>query len=152
TDVKFELVAMLDHVTLVIQDHSDSYLVNNDEITGPTKGDPLEQIGRVWAKVRGRVFTAAPASEVPLGSTADKASDFKKDLWKEYLDKVDLRLRARLPTETIKELEELKKRDSRAYDQRVAVIRTTTYEKFYEDQKELDEGARGLDAKLDQII
>ena len=152
--VSFKLVALLDHVILFIEDQATNeyYEVNNDEVTGPNKGDPRDQIGRAWARVSGHVFTVGPAMEVPVGSTADSSAGFKKDLWNQYLKNVNLRLRAKLPDVIIKELEALKKSDPIAYDQRIAEIKTITYEKFYADEQQLDERLQGMDAKLNQIV
>jgi hypothetical protein len=160
--VKFKLIAMLDHVTLIIEDQSEFYLVNNDEITGPHKGNPLEMIGQIWAKLRGRVFTAGPAAEVELGATSDKpvnaktadaqAADFKKNIWTRYLKNVDLRLKATLPIEDIEALKELKKVDPKAYDAKIAEIGGATYDTFYADQERFDAEAHALDVILDRIV
>lgn len=152
--VDFRLVALLDHVVLIIDDRKarESYMVNNDEITGPDKGDPLAQVGRAWAKVRGLALTAGPATEVPLGSTASAEPAFRTDLWKEYTAKANLQLRNVLPMAAIKELETLKKTDPQAFAKRIAEITEATYTKFYADLQQLDKLLRALDARLDQIV
>lgn len=150
--VKFKLIAMLDHVTLVIEDQSEFFLVNNDEVTGPHKGDAREKVGQIWAKLRGRVFTAGPAAEVAVGSTADKPDDFKKNLWKRYLTNVDIRLDATLPNDQIEALKQLKKVDPKAYEQKIAELGGATYDEFYANQERFDTEARTLDVILDGIV
>jgi Domain of unknown function (DUF4157) len=155
--VSFELVAMLDHVTLLIRDKTrhEWYLVNNDEITGPRPdtADPLLEIGKIWAKLSKQTFVVGPAATVPLGATTTSGvSAFRTGLWKQYQDKAQLNLRASLPAQTLAELNALKRSDPEAFARQISEIRSKTYEDFYAREAQLDVALRGLNTELDQIL
>lgn len=62
-DVTFDLTTMLEHVTLVITDKSagEYYVVNNDQVSAPHRGDPLTQVAPQYGAVRGLPYAVGPA-------------------------------------------------------------------------------------------
>ncbi|MBN1208696.1 MAG: DUF4157 domain-containing protein [Myxococcaceae bacterium] len=148
-EVSFDLTTMLEHVTLVITDKStgEYYVVNNDYVSPPQKGDPLEQVAPQYAAIRGLRHTVGPAVTMSLGSTKDSGKKFHDDAWTRYLAAVDWGLSLDIPPE----VQKLQKTDPAAYSEKVGAIHKARYEKFYEDQAIFDKGARALDGLVDGL-
>jgi hypothetical protein len=152
--VEFRLVALLDHVALVIDDQrsGEYYMVNNDNIVGPKTGNALQEMGPTWASLRGRKYAVGLAVEVPLGKVSDAQATFKTELWSRYKTDIDIKLRSKLPEAEIKRLEALKTSDPVAYEAESSRIARTTYETYYESQKLFDAHSRLTERRLDRIV
>jgi hypothetical protein len=137
-DATFDLVTMLEHVTLVITDRSagEFYVVNNDKVSPPQTGDPLTQVAPQYQAVRGLPYTVGPAVTVSLGSTKDPRKKFHDQAWTRYQAATDWGLK---PDD-----EELKKGDP------VAAL-NARYEAFYREQRVFDMAARALDPQIDAL-
>ncbi len=148
-NVTFDLVTMLEHVSLVITDKStgEFYVVNNDQVSPPQKGDPLKLIGPQYGAIRGLPYTVGPAVTVHLGSTKDPQKKFHDEAWTRYLASVDWGLRLDIP----KEVEKLKTTDPAAYSQKVREIRQNRYKTFYRNQEIFDSNAKKLDPMVDAL-
>jgi hypothetical protein len=142
-DVSFRLTTMLEHVTLVITDTAagEHYVVNNDTVSGPHKGDPLEQVAPHYGAVRRLPYTVGPAVSVELGSTKVPEKSFHDDVWSRYLAAVDWGLKLDVP----KEVEALEKVDPGAFQKKMLEIEKRRYEAFYAGQALFDRKARELD-------
>jgi hypothetical protein len=84
--VRLQLHHTLEHSMLLIldEDHAVHYLVNNDEITGPTQGDPLGSLGTAYAGTMGHGFgVSAAAASTPLGTETTDAA-FRRRLWRSF--------------------------------------------------------------------
>jgi hypothetical protein len=136
--VTFDLMTMLEPVTLVITDRSagEFYVVNNDQVSAPQTGDPLAQVAPQYGAVRGLPYTVGPAVPVSLGSTRDPRTTFHDQAWTRYLAATDWGLK---PDD-----EELKKGDPVA-------AQNARYEAFYRDQQTFDAAARALDPRIDAL-
>ncbi|EAR22276.1 eCIS core domain-containing protein [Nitrococcus mobilis] len=147
--VTFDLTTMLGHVTLVITDKStgEYYVVNNDQVSPPQRGDPLTQVAPQYGAVRGLPYTVGPAVTVALGSTKDPQKRFRGQAWRRYLAAVDWGLKLDIPPEVAK----LKKTDPAAYSENVQAIQQARYKGFYRDQETFDRGAKELDPLVDAL-
>ena len=87
-DLEFRLFAMPEHVTLVIldRDQNEFYIVNNDQVSPPRRGDMMQEVARAYAPIRGLRNLVAPAVEVSLGTTAMRAARFERRAWSQYQD------------------------------------------------------------------
>jgi hypothetical protein len=148
-DVTFDLVTMLEHVTLVITDKStgEYYVVNNNQVSPPHKGDPLTQVAPQYGAVRGLPYTVGPAVPVSLGSTKDPQKKFHDEAWTRYLAAVDWGLRLDIPPD----VERLKKSDPASYREKVSALHKTRYETFYRDQEIFSRGMQALDPLIDSL-
>ena len=148
-DVSFDLTTMLEHVTLVITDHSTNeyYVVNNDQVSPPQTGDPLTQVAPQYGAIRGLPYTVGPAVTMSIGSTKDPQKKFHDEAWTRYLAAVDWGLKLDIPPDVAK----LEKSDPAAYEQRVLQIQKTRYETFYRNQEVFDQGAKVLDPLVDGL-
>ena len=148
-DVSFDLTTMLEHVTLIITDKSTNeyYVVNNDEVSPPQKGDPLDQIAPKYGAIRGLPYTVGPAMTMGLGSTKDPKKKFHDDAWTRYLAAVDWGLHLEIPPD----VQKLQKTDPEAFAQKALVIQKARYEKFYADQETFDRGIKSLDPLVDAL-
>lgn len=148
-DVSFDLTTMLEHVTLVITDKAtgEYYVVNNDQVSPPQKGDPLTQVAPQYGAIRGLAHTVGPAVTVALGSTKDSRTKFHDDAWTRYLAAVDWGLKLDIPPDVAR----LEKTDPAAYAQRVLAIEKARYEGFYRDQEIFDREAKVLDSLVDGL-
>ena len=137
-DVTFELVTMLEHVTLVITDKStgEFYVVNNNQVSPPHTGDPLTLVAPQYGAVRGLPYTVGPAVTVSLGSTKDPRKTFHDQAWTRYLAATDWGLKP--------DPDELKKGDPVA-------AQNARYEAFYREQRAFDQAARTLDPQIDAL-
>jgi hypothetical protein len=146
-DVSFELTAMLEHVTLVIRDRKagEHYMVNNDTVSGPHKGDPLEQVAPAYGAITGVPYTVGPAVTMGLGSTKDSPTKFHDDAWTRYKASADWGLHLDVPPDVLA----LKKTDPAAFGKRILEIQKARYEKFYQDQLAFDRGTKALDKRVD---
>jgi hypothetical protein len=141
-DVSFELVTMLEHVTLVIRDNSagEHYVVNNNQVSKAQKGDPLTQVAPQYGAIRGLAHTVGPAVTVGLGSTKDPQKKFHDDAWTRYLAAVDWGLKVDIPAD----VEALRKTDPALHAQKVLELQEARYKTFYRDQEVFDKGAKDL--------
>ncbi|MDR3418083.1 MAG: DUF4157 domain-containing protein [Nevskia sp.] len=148
-DLGFNLTTMLEHVTLIIADKSagEFYLVNNDFISPPQKGDPLAQVAPQYGAIRGLPYTVGPAMTMNLGPTKDPEKKFHDDAWTRYMASVDWGLRLDIPPD----VQKLEKTNPDEYSRKVLAIQKTRYEKFYADQEAFDRGAKALDPKVDAL-
>ena len=152
--VEFRLVALLDHVALVIDDRGagEYYMVNNDTIVGPKTGNALQEMGPTWAGLRGRKYAVGLAIEVPLGKVSDTATSFKSGMWSRYKSDIQFQLRATLPEAEIKRLDALKASDPAAFDAELSQIAQNTYKTYYESQKLFDAHSQRVERRLDRIL
>ncbi|MFT4102490.1 MAG: DUF4157 domain-containing protein [Burkholderiaceae bacterium] len=148
-EVSFDLVSMLEHVTLIITDKStgEYYVVNNDQVSPPQRGDPLTQVAPQYGAVRGLPYTVGPAMTVALGSTKDPQKRFHDEAWTRYLAAVDWGLKLDIPPDVAK----LEKTDPAAYSQKVLAIQQARYQAFYRDQQIFDQKAKALDPRVDAL-
>jgi hypothetical protein len=148
-EVTFDLTTMLEHVTLVITDKStgEFYVVNNDQVSPPQKGDPPTQVAPQYSAIRGLPYTVGPAVPVSLGSTKDPQKKFHDEAWTRYRAAVDWGLQPDIPPD----VEKLKERDPAAYAQRGLALKNARYEAFYRNQETFDRGAKALDALVDAL-
>lgn len=152
--VQFRLIALLDHVALVIDDQSaaEYYLVNNDTIIGPKTGNALQEMGPTWAALRGRRYAVGLAVEVPLGKVSDAAAGFKSGIWSKYKTDIHFQLRATLPETEIKRLDALKASDPDAFEAELSRVAQNTYKTYYESQKLFDAHSQRVERRLDAIL
>lgn len=149
TEVAFDLYTMLEHVTLVITDKgtNEFYVVNNDTISPPQRGDPLDQVAPQYGALRGLKHTAGPAMQVSLGSTKTPAKRFHDEAWTKYQAATDWGLHLAIPPEVAR----LERSDPARYAQAVLAIQKARYEAFYRDQEIFDRDAQALDAAVDGL-
>jgi Domain of unknown function (DUF4157) len=149
-DVTFELTTMLEHVTLVITDKSagEFYVVNNDQVSPPQKGDPRTQVAPQYQAIRGLPYTVGPAVTVALGSTKDPEKKFHDEAWTRYLASVDWGLELKIPPEVAR----LEKTDPAAYSEKVLAIQKARYQTFYRDQETFDQEAKALDPQVNALV
>jgi hypothetical protein len=142
-EVTFDLTTMLEHVTLVITDKStgEFYVVNNDQVSPPQRGDPLAQVAPQYGAVRGLPYTVGPAVTVSLGSTKDPQKKFHDDAWTRYLASVDWGLKLDIPPDVAA----LEKSDPAAFSEKLREIQQKRYETFYREQEVFDREAKALD-------
>jgi hypothetical protein len=142
-DVTFRLTTMLEHVTLVITDTAagEHYVVNNDTVTGPHTGDPLEQVAPQYGAIRGLPYTVGPAVTVDLGSTKLPEKSFHDDAWRRYLAAVDWGLHLDVPAD----VRALEKTDPAKFEEKMLAIQKLRYEEFYARQELFDRKAKELD-------
>jgi hypothetical protein len=148
-EVDFRLTTMLEHVTLVITDKaaSEFYVVNNDQVSGPHKGDPLEQVAPQYRGVRGLDYTVGPAVSVELGTTKQAESTFHDEVWRRYLAAVDWGLKLDIP----KDVAALEKKDPAAFEEKLLAIQKTRYEQFYAGQELFDKKVKELDPLVTKL-
>ena len=148
-DVSFRLTTMLEHVTLVITDTAagEHYVVNNDQVSGPHKGDPLEQVAPQYGGIRGLEYTVGPAVSVELGSTKLGEKAFHDEAWRRYLAAVDWGLKLDIP----KDVQALEKKDPAAFEEKMLAIQKQRYERFYASQELFDRKAKELDPLVTKL-
>lgn len=139
-DLEFRLFAMPEHVTLVIRDRGgeDFYIVNNDRISPPQRGDVMQQVARAYAPLRSLENLVTPAMEVTLGTTAMGRSRFERNAWARYRDSASWGVR-------VPEAEE----DEPGTP---ADRRERAYRDFYAAQRFYSESSPNLHARVDALV
>lgn len=145
--VTFDLVTMLEHVALIVTDKStgEFYVVNNDQVSPPQRGNPLAPVAKLYAGVRGLPYTVGLAVPVSLGSTAQAPKAFHDEAWTRYLASADWGLRVDIPSDLVP----LEKTDPAAFAHTMAALRQERYERYYREQRRFDQGAAALDPLVD---
>lgn len=123
-DLSFELIALPDHVALIVQDHAagNFYVVNNDEVSPAQTGDTLD----VVRSPLHRDYLMTPGYRLPLGSTQDRDRAFRQRMWQTYLDSARWGF-AQQPGDP---------------------DRDATYRRFYEAQGRFDQESTRLDTDM----
>lgn len=139
-NLDFEILSTPSHVELIITDvdRGEMYLVNNDTISPPRRGDLLEEGARGMVPVSGEGYVATWAFRMPLGSTRTGTRAFRRNLWENYLDAVNVGLGPEDPIDAT---------DTRTRDERFE----DAHRHFYENQERFDDAARGLRRRLDEL-
>ncbi len=138
-DLDFRLFTTPDHVTLVIDDRgtAEHYIVNNDTISPPQRGDAMEGVARAYAPIRGRADLVTPAMETSIGTTALGDAAFRTQAWRRYRDNASwgIHVPGNAPGEALSDVE----------------LRERAYREFYAAQRFYDEGSAGLRTQLDAL-
>jgi hypothetical protein len=131
--VNFVLYTFLEHVALLIhhRDKNQFYIVNNDEISGPTAGAPTgpeaqAQMAATYGQTVGRGMLVAPAVPIKLGSSDVADSTFKHDAWLGF-------------------------QAGTAWGMDQGPTRQATYAEYYADMKTFDRDAAELQLGLDAL-
>ncbi len=139
-NLDFRLYVMPEHVILVIADRDEGnfYLVNNNQIIGPRRGDEIPVVAGAYGQVFGRRFGVAAGVTVNLGSTATPEATFRRDIWDRYRVGVATGLRPERPTGAGPDISD-------------AEVTQYTYRRYYEDLARFDTGAQVLAGRLEQL-
>jgi hypothetical protein len=135
--VEFKLYAVPDHVALVVIDHSqnDYYVVNNDQISPPKKGEPDKEVANLYESIPNVKNLVTPAMTVPLGSTKMSDADFKKQAWQRYQDSASWSLKV-----------------TPKPGQDPAEAQKEAYESFYTGQQDFAKNSELLDRAVDRVV
>lgn len=138
--VSFQVYQTLEHAMLVINDTGagSHYVVNNDQITGPVTGDPVNSVALAYSGTMGRTHLISPAGRTALGDTSMTDAQFRRRAWQGYQTGAHLGLAVEPPTGPD---------DTRDEGQR----RADTYTRYYEDVARFDRVAGVLDQQLDTL-
>jgi hypothetical protein len=128
-NLRFELMAMPEHVSLVIHDTDRDrfFVANNDQISGPFTGSVEAPVARLYAGVRGHMNMVVPAINMELGSTAQGDRAFRNQVWDRYQDATAWEISSP-PGQ-----------------------REETYRALYQLEHEFDEGTTALEPALDRL-
>lgn len=141
-NLDFRLYAMPEHVMLVISDRDEGnfYVVNNDQIRGPHRGDVLTEVASAYSQVFGRQFGVAPGLQLELGSTDAGDRAFRRQIWERY----QVGSASGIPPERPPETEP---------DEPVTVEAATqqAYQRYYEDLRRFDTGTQSLGRRLAEL-
>jgi Domain of unknown function (DUF4157) len=145
-DLTFELITMLEHVTLIITDRAagEFYLVNNDAISGPLTGQPDRELSKAYGGVRQLGYAVGPSVPVGIGSTRDAPRTFHDQAWTRYRAATDWGLDTPPPPD----VEALRRTNPAEFARRMGLLEKERYERFYRDQQTFSE----LMARLDPIL
>jgi hypothetical protein len=128
--LRFELMSMPEHVTLIIHDSARNrfFVANNDNITGPFTGSVEGEVARQYVGIRGHQNMVVPAVSMELGSTGESESRFRNQSWQRYLDAVSWEI-ASPPGR-----------------------REETYQAMYQAEQEFDTGTSQLETALNALV
>jgi hypothetical protein len=148
-EVTFDLVTMLEHVTLIITDRaaSEFYMVNNDAISGPLTGQPDRELSKAYGGVRQLGYAVGPSVPVGVGSTKDSARTFHDRAWTRYQAATDWGLETTPPPD----VEALRRTNPAEFARRMGLLEKERYERFYQDQQAFSEMMGRLDGILDGL-
>ncbi len=140
-DLTFQLVALPEHVVLVIVDRANNrfFLVNNDQVQGPTAlqgTDLLGAVANAYVGIRGVRNLVSPAVQIDLGTTAQSDAAFKAGAWSQYKLSASWGIHVPPPS------------PGQTPDQ----AREAAYRAFYDAQQRADAGADRLDLALDNVV
>jgi hypothetical protein len=141
-NVGFQLYQTLEHVMLAILDHDNNkhYVVNNDDISGPTDGlNPLGSVALSYSQTMNRKMVVTPAARTDLGDTKQTEAEFRTRSWERYQAGATLGLQTEPPAGPD---------DTRTDAER----KEATYTKFYREQEQLEQLGVQLHADLDALL
>lgn len=137
--VDFQIYRTFEHAMLAIMDTSTSehYVVNNDKITGPNTGDPVESMAKAYGETIGLRHAVSAAERLRKLSTSMKQDDFKKQIWEGYKQSgLGLNPQPTGPD------------DKRTPDER----REEAYKEYYKDMKEFDRLSAAAHKRMDGLV
>jgi hypothetical protein len=148
-DLSFDLVTMLEHVTLIITDRTagEFFMVNNDTISGPHQGSPDRELSGAYGGVRQLAYAVGPSVPVSIGTTRDAPRAFHDQAWTRYRAAVDWGLDPRLPPS----VERLRRSNPAEFERQAAALSRARYEAFYEGQAAFSRNAAAMDAIIDRM-
>jgi hypothetical protein len=148
-DLAFDLVTMLEHVTLIITDRKagEFFMVNNEVVTGPHKGAPDRELSAAYGGVRQLPYTVGPSVPVQIGTTKDLPRTFHDQAWTRYKAAVDWGLAPRIPPA----VERLKSTNPAEYARLTGQLQKERYDQFYRDQQAFSENAEAMDRVVDAM-
>jgi hypothetical protein len=139
-NLDFRLYAMPEHVILVIHDRGEDnfYLVNNNQVIGPRRGDVIAEVARAYSQVFGRRFGVAAGVEVDLGSTGMGEAAFRGQIWQRYQVGAATGLSPEMPP-------------GAGPDVSVGEATHYTYQRYYEELARFDAGTQRLAQRLNEL-
>jgi hypothetical protein len=137
-NLDFRLYAMPEHVILMIADRDEGnfYIVNNNQITGPQRGEEIDAVAVAYGPTFSRRFGVAAGFAVNLGSTDIGEATFRRQMWQHYQVASATRPPAELPPGAGPNITE-------------AEVIQYTYRRYREDLTRFDVGAQRLAASLE---
>jgi hypothetical protein len=138
--VGFQLYFTLDHATLAITDQStgDQYMVSNDQIVGPRRGEPAGAASLAYASLMGYRHSVSVGARTQMLTSSMSEATFRREIWQQY------RSGARLTLQP----DTAQPGDTRTGEQR----REAAYRRYYNVLRLYDQRATSVESLLTPLV